>query len=707
MPNPSIVQSKTYYSVATGDGSPALTFDAPTTAGNLIVVLTEIGYTFGTVGSIVDSASQAYTQAKAYTDGNSVELEAWYFANSASITTVTVNFAGGFYPDTAVTILEIAGAATSSPFDAAVSASTTSAGALTIGTLTPAQADEILLIWTTATAGSAPTTSTISPSGSFAQISQGFANNGTNNISAVMSAQQTVSSISPVSCAVTWTPNTTYAAGIALSFKAAPPPPPSGFQITTFARGGNSASNSGVSTNAFDAVAGNLIVVAFSAFTPNVLPVAPTDTAGNVYTLIGSSPTTPATGDGVCNIWYWYCNPVLGNAANVVSVAYAGGAANTVGYCQVVAWQISNAKAGAAAINTFQIGAGASGETQTTAPLTTTTANTIVLAYGSLAYTGSTYSAGPDYSIDMSNSDDGGLSGCEHIAYSSTQTGVVPTIVSNNASVAWQMMAVAIAGTSAPIGGRYVQGVNQLTDNTGGSASPTQQFAAATEAGSLLVAIFQVYQGAPLIDITDSQGNTWVVAFSGVISASPYVSYVAYALNTVGGTADVVSFNFTSATVIFTAALAEYSGVNALRSSAFAPGSSSGVVSGPSVATVAGDLVIGTIQAENGGALATFTPGTPPPFTQRNYYGETTSRIYGVIEDATATGVTTASQWSNLGADGFELGTLAFVPSTPPTPPSSGGNKKPTVFTTNVFGAEIDSPSTSIFGTGRRTGIYR
>lgn len=215
--------------------------------------------------------------------------------------------------------------------------------------------------------------------------------------------------------------------------------------------------------------------------------------------------------------------------------------------------------------------------------------------------------------------------------------------------------------------GAYVQGVNQLTDNDGGSASPTQQFTNPTREGSMLFSVFHVYPSTapPLKKIQDSQGNTWVVAFSGVVSSSPYMEYVAYALNTVGGTADIVTYNFTGATQIFSAALLEYSGVNTLRGSGFAALSGSGPASGPSVTTVTGDLVIGTIAAENGDGISAFASGTPPSFTLRNYFGETTTRLYGVVEDAIATGTSTASQWNNLGADAYELGTLAFYQSTP------------------------------------------
>jgi hypothetical protein len=153
------------------------------------------------------------------------------------------------------------------------------------------------------------------------------------------------------------------------------------------------------------------------------------------------------------------------------------------------------------------------------------------------------------------------------------------------------------------------------------------------------------------------------VAFSGVITASPYREYVAYALNTAGGTADIVTYNFTGATIIFSAALLEYSGVNTLRGTNFVSDSGPGNLTGASTTTVVGDLVIGTLQAENGGAL---TPaGTTQSYTVRNYFGELISRIYGQVEDAITTSTTTFADWSNSASDTYEAGILVFYQSTP------------------------------------------
>jgi len=225
------------------------------------------------------------------------------------------------------------------------------------------------------------------------------------------------------------------------------------FAVTTFAHGGFGGSDSSSwATGAFVATAGNLLVVAVSMYNPvsGTIPPTLTDTAGNSFTLIGTSPTSPTVSDGTPNIWFFYSNNILGNAANVVTAHTAAGSSTFV---EVVAWQMSAAATGNP-VNTFQIGGGATASNaQSTAALTTTTANTIVVAYGSLSNTGATYTAGTGYTLDMGTADDGGLSGAEHIQYSSVQVGVIPAITATDSTHKWQMMAVAIAGASQPSGG--------------------------------------------------------------------------------------------------------------------------------------------------------------------------------------------------------------------------------------------------------------
>jgi hypothetical protein len=240
------------------------------------------------------------------------------------------------------------------------------------------------------------------------------------------------------------------------------------FGITTFAHGGATASAAPPATGAFNAVAGNLIVVAVSEFNPLVLSAPPSDTAGNVYTLIGSSPVSPSASDGLVNIWFYYANNILGNAANKVQMVLTG--AGNSSYGQIVAWQISGAASSAAAINTFKIGGNTTGgNAQSTAALSTSVANSIVLACGAALNLSTVYTAGSGYTIDMASDDAGGLYGCEHQQFSSIQSGIIPTITSNAASTAsWQMMAIAIAagsggsgggpGTGQPLGWGYVRG---------------------------------------------------------------------------------------------------------------------------------------------------------------------------------------------------------------------------------------------------------
>lgn len=151
---------------------------------------------------------------------------------------------------------------------------------------------------------------------------------------------------------------------------------------------------------------------------------------------------SPSGVNGLCNIWFYYSNSIAGNASNVITASFNG---INESFAQIVAWQISGAASGNP-VNTFQIGGGASASNaQTTAPLTTTLNNAIVLAYGSLSNTGATYTAGAGYTLDMATADDGGLSGAEHQQFTSIQTGIVPAITASDSTHKWQMMAVAIA----------------------------------------------------------------------------------------------------------------------------------------------------------------------------------------------------------------------------------------------------------------------
>jgi hypothetical protein len=216
----------------------------------------------------------------------------------------------------------------------------------------------------------------------------------------------------------------------------------------------------------------------------------------------------------------------------------------------------------------------------------------------------------------------------------------------------------------------YIQGVNQLTDYSGGSASPTQQFTTQnTAAGSLLVAICHVYLNSlTLNSVTDDQGNTWVIANSQIVGSSPYKEFICYALKTQGGTKALVTFHFSGATALFSCALLEYSGVNALRSSVFTTQTGPGAVSSGAITTAAGDLIIGVNQAQVGDTSTAFPPGTSPlTFTTRNYYGELITRVYGIVEDATATGTSSVANWANSASDVLLCSALAFYQK------SSGG----------------------------------
>jgi len=392
--------------------------------------------------------------------------------------------------------------------------------------------------------------------------------------------------------------------------------------------------------------AGNALIMGAWTSVATGQTASVTDTQGNVWFPISALYNSSSS----AQLWIYMCvNCKAG--ANTVSISVSG--SPTAGNVFCIA-EISGVNAVDQLATSLALG---NGTTVTMPSITTTQANSIVISL-----------------IQNANT---ALS-----TVSQTQLGAVPGATSfSNAQYVVEASTGTYNGTFASAGnpvdgaifnlfqsavgqGHYVQGVNQLAD-TGGAITTTQAFTTKnTAAGSLLVAILQVYNtnAIPLLSITDTQSNTWVIASGpSQVTASPYRTYIAYALNTAGGSKPTVTFTWTAATDIFSCALMEYTGVNTLRSATYAAArSGSGSVTTPSIVTVAGDLVLGVIQSEDGDALSTFAAGVSLPFTVRNYYGELSSRIYGVEEDAIATGTSSAADWPNTGVDAFLLAAMAF-----------------------------------------------
>lgn len=146
VPAPSVV--KAAQNINTGGGVTSVAATISTAAGNLLVALTREGSNDTDTMSISDSAGQTWTLA-GYNSFNTTERCAvWYKANSAAVTSVTVNFStGGGITRGAIVVHEIRGADVTSPLDSSVATSfdgTATLTALVSGAITTTKKNTLL-----------------------------------------------------------------------------------------------------------------------------------------------------------------------------------------------------------------------------------------------------------------------------------------------------------------------------------------------------------------------------------------------------------------------------------------------------------------------------------------------------------------------------------------------------------------------------------
>lgn len=140
---------KAAQNINTGSGVTSVAATISTAAGNLLVALVRNGSNDTDTMSISDSAGQSWTLA-GYNSFNTTERCAvWYKANSAAVTSVTVNFStGGGITRGAIVVHEISGAHPTSPLDSLVATSfddTATLTSLVSGAITTTQQKTLLL----------------------------------------------------------------------------------------------------------------------------------------------------------------------------------------------------------------------------------------------------------------------------------------------------------------------------------------------------------------------------------------------------------------------------------------------------------------------------------------------------------------------------------------------------------------------------------
>jgi hypothetical protein len=249
--------------------------------------------------------------------------------------------------------------------------------------------------------------------------------------------------------------------------------------------------------------------------------------------------------------------------------------------------------------------------------------------------------------------------------------------------------------------GTFVQSATSASDLGGGATAALQFSTQNTGAGNLLVAIVECYAAATtLSSVTDSQNNTWVVLPN--IGGSTYNFYLAYALNTAGGTKPTVTFHYSGTTGSVYAVIAEYSGVNTFRAAAAGAAGTGTTIVSNNVSAVTGDLLIGLAMVYTA-ANSSFTLGSG--YSNLEVSGAIYTNTWCALENKTAgsTGNVDATFTGPPSTTNFWAGIAAFYHQAS----SASGGIIPTVFTTETFGARIMSPRTSIIGTGQKTGIYR
>jgi hypothetical protein len=234
-----------------------------------------------------------------------------------------------------------------------------------------------------------------------------------------------------------------------------------------------------------------------------------------------------------------------------------------------------------------------------------------------------------------------------------------------------------------------------MAGGTGGIIQFTTQN---TGAGNLLVLLVQCYPNNTLNSATDSQGNTWVV-LPTIGGSSPYSFQMAYALNTVGGTKDLITFNFSGSNTNCFGVAAEYSGVNTFRAAATgATGTGTSIVSN-NVSAVVGDLLLGFAMVYTA-SNSVFTLG--PGFSNLVVSNNGATNSWDALENTTAgsTGNVDATFTGPLGTSNFWAGIAAFYSSSPS--PAIGWSPVDSRVAVNGFGPGantgiVDSQGNTIY----------
>ncbi len=171
-----------------------------------------------------------------------------------------------------------------------------------------------------------------------------------------------------------------------------------------------------IGTAAFNASAGNLIVVGCRNSFSNGMVVTVSDTALNTYT-----PITSASQSGNDLFSNFYAKNITGNATNVVTCHYD----NAGQYISVQALQYSGAST-SAPLDAFASGTATAGSSSvTSSTFSTVSATEISVCMGANSNVSNTYTAGAGYTLRGTNT---GLSFTEDQQFTVTKTNVTCSV---------------------------------------------------------------------------------------------------------------------------------------------------------------------------------------------------------------------------------------------------------------------------------------
>ncbi len=184
---------------------------------------------------------------------------------------------------------------------------------------------------------------------------------------------------------------------------------------TSSAVGAGAATN--IASPATSLTAGNTIIVAIRRGSTTTAVNSVTDTAGNIYRNTHASLTTPS----LSSLAIWYACNVTGNGSNVVTVNFGSVSNRSITTIQV---------SGLAQfpLDTWNLSPVITGTTPTSAALTTTVSNEIIMVFGDNDVSGSAWSASAGYTLAVQDSSN--FVGCAYQIVNTIQTGITPSIVS-------------------------------------------------------------------------------------------------------------------------------------------------------------------------------------------------------------------------------------------------------------------------------------